>query len=59
MKEKPVACDSSACIEVERLDDGRVLITSSGPDSVGMMLASREEFETFITSAKLGQYDRD
>lgn len=57
MKIKPIACDSSACVEVEYLDDGSVLITN--PESPVGAVFTAEEFDAFIKSVKLGQYDRD
>lgn len=58
MKIKPDTCDSSACVEVEWVDEGVVLVTN--PRYPGLAVPfTRKEAKEFIESAKLGQYDLD
>lgn len=49
-------CDSSACIEVADADKDEVIIRNSVTQDY-VVLATREEWYTFIQGVKAGEFD--
>jgi hypothetical protein len=56
IKSAPARCNHAACVRAEKVEAG-VLLTSTIPTNQSYILYTQEEWDTFVSAVKAGEWD--